>query len=111
MYINIPSEDSVNSLLNNCIDMFFDVLHAAIGNKYTDDDDVRLVNFGPIVLFSNYKLTISSGKHLEDITHAHIVSLLCKLITSVEDTDDLSIRFDRDGCRRQQELTNNKNQK
>ena len=42
---------------------------------------------------------MSSGKHLEDISHAHIVSLMYKLITSAEDTDDLSIGFDRDSKR------------
>ena len=48
---------------------------------------------------------------MEDISHAHVVSLINKLITSPKDTDDLSIGFDRDRNRRQQELTNNKNHK
>ena len=61
-----------------------------------------------MALFSSYKLTTSSGKHLEDIIHAHIVSLLYKLITSARKTDDLSIGFDRDRDRRQRELTNYK---
>ena len=39
---------------------------------------------------------MSSGKHLQDISHAHIVSLLYKLITSARGSDDLSIGFDRD---------------
>ena len=54
---------------------------------------------------------MSSGKHLEDISHAHIVCLMYKLLTSANDTNDLSIRFDRNRERRQRELTNNKNQK
>ena len=53
----------------------------------------------------------SSGKHPEDITHTHVVSLMYKLITSARDTDDLSTGFDRDRCRRQRELTNNKTHK
>ena len=46
---------------------------------------------------------------MEDISHAHRVSLMYKLITSVRDNDDLSIGFDRDCGRRRDELTNNKN--
>ena len=39
-------------------------------------NDITLVNLGAIALFSILKLTTSSGKHLEDISHAHIVSLM-----------------------------------
>ena len=109
IYINIPREDSVISLLNSYLDLNFDVLRADNNNRYVDNNDIRLVNLGPVALFSNYKLTASSGKHLEDINHAHIVSLMYKLITSAKDTNDLSIGFDRDRNRRQRELTNNKN--
>ena len=56
-------------------------------------------------------LTTSSGKHLAAISHAHIVSVMYKIITSARATDDLSIRFDRDRGRRQPELTNNKTQR
>ena len=48
---------------------------------------------------------------MEDISHAHIVSLIFKLITSAKDTKDLSIGFDRNRDRRKQVLTNNKNLK
>ena len=111
VYINIPREDSVISLLNSYIELNFDVLHAATNNRYADGNDLRLVNLGPISLFSNYKLTTSSGKHLENIDHAHIVSLMYKLLSSSKGSDDLSIGFDRDRGRRQRELTNNKSQK
>ena len=69
---------------------------------------MRLVNLGSIALFSNYKFTTSSGKHLEDNNHAHIVSLIYKLTTSEKNDDDLSIGFDRSRDRRNQELTKNK---
>ena len=111
VYINIPREDSVISLLNSYLELNFDVLHAATNNRYVDGNDIRLVILGPIALFSNYKLTTSSGKHLENIDHSHIVSLMYKLITSSKGSDDLSIGFDRDRNRRQRELTNNKSQK
>ena len=111
VYINIPREDSVISLLNSYLELDFDVLHAGTNNRYVDGNNINLVNLGPIALFSTYRLTTSSGKHLENIDHAHIVSLMYKLLTSSKGSDDLSIGFDRDRNRRQRELTNNKTQK
>ena len=111
LYINIPREDSVISLLNSFIELNFDVLKAATSNRYADTDDIRLINLGPIALFSNYKLTASSGKHLEKIDHAHIVCLMYKLLSSSRDSDDLSISFDRSRDRRKRELLNIKTQK
>ena len=67
VYINIPREDSVISLLNSYLGLNFDVLHAATNNRYVDGNDIRLVNLGPIALFSNYKLTTSSGKHIKKL--------------------------------------------
>ena len=86
-------------------------MHAATNNKYADGNDIRIINLGPIALFSNYKLATSSGKHLEDVSHAPIVSLMYKLLTTAKGCDDLSIGFDRDRTRRRNELTNNKNVK
>ena len=48
---------------------------------------------------------------MEDISHAHLVSLMYKLITSSKNSDDLSIGFDRSRARRQDEMTDNKNVK
>ena len=110
-YINIPREDSVISLLKSYLELNFDVLHAGTNTRYVDGNNIRLVNLGPIALFSNYKLTTSSGKHLENIDHPHIVSLMYKLLISSKGSDDLSIGFDRDRNRRQRELTNNRTQK
>ena len=108
IYINIPREDSVISLLNSHLELNFDILRADNSNRYVDANHIRLVNLGPIALCSDYKLTTSSGKHLEEISHAHIVSLMYKLLTSCKDSDDLSIGFDRNRGRRKNELTNNK---
>ena len=109
IYIKIPRRDSVGSLKGSLLRSNFDVLHAATNNRYLDSDDIRLANEGPNALFSNYKLQSSSGKHIEEIYHAHIVCLMYKLITSARITDDLSIGFDRDRERRKRELINNKN--
>ena len=54
-------------------------------------------------------MTTSSGKQLEDISHAHIVCLLPKLISSARDTNDLSIGNDHSRIRRRDELTSDKN--
>ena len=106
--IIILREDSVFSLLKSYLELNFEVLQAATNNRYVDANDIRLANLGPIALFSNYKLTTLSSKHLEEISHAHIVSLRYKLLTSSKDSDDLSIGFDRNRGRRKNELSNNK---
>ena len=111
IYINIPREDSVISLLNSYLDLNLEVIKKADDSRYGNGNDIRLVNLGPIALFSNFKLTTSSGKHLEDISHAHLVSLMYKLITSSKGSDDLSICFDRSSARRREEITTNKNVK
>ena len=111
IYINIPREDSVISLLNSYLDLNFEVIKKNDNSRYGNGNDIRLVNLGPIALFSNFKLTTSSGKHLEDIGHAHLVSLMYKIITSSKDSNDLSIGFDNSRNRRRDELTLNKNTK
>ena len=63
-------------MLKSFLDSDFDVLHAATGNRYAEGIEISLINLGPIALFSSYELTKSSGKHLEDISHAHVVSLM-----------------------------------
>ena len=111
IYFNIPREDSVNCLLNKYLYLNFDLLHANNNDRYVDGDDIRLVNLGPNALFSNYRLTTSSVKHLEDISHAHIVSSIIRLIKSSRGSDDFSNGFDLDRSRRQREKTKNKSQK
>ena len=76
----ILREDSVLSLLNTYLELKFDVLHAATNNRYADGNDVRLSNLGVIALFSIFKLITRSGKHSEEINHAHFVSLMYKLL-------------------------------
>ena len=109
IYINIPREDSVISLLNSYLDLNFEVIKRVDDSRYANGNDIRLVNLGPVALFSNFKLSTSSRKHLEDISHAHLVSLMYKLITSSKDSNDLSIGFDYSRNRRRDELALNKN--
>ena len=72
IYINLPREDSVNSLLNSYIDLNFEVTKKADNSSYANGNDILLVNLGPIALFSDFRLTTNSEKHLEDITHTHL---------------------------------------
>ena len=111
VYINIPREDSVISLLNSYLDLMFEVIKRADCSRYANGNDIKLVNLGPIALCHSFKLTISSGKQLEDIIHAHVVSLMYKPKTSSKNSDDLSIGFDRNRNNRRDALTNNKNVK
>ena len=95
---------------------FYNDLHSEVSKKndnsiYVDGIDIRLVIFEPNALFSNSKLSTSSGKHLEDISHGHIVSLMYKLITGTRETDDLSVGSDRDLEKSKQELTNKQKHK
>ena len=96
VYFIIPREESVISLLNSYFELNFVVLHAAANNRYADGADKVLINLGPIALFSIYKLTTSSKKYLENFSHAHLISLMYKLLTSSRASDDLSNGFDRD---------------
>ena len=107
IYFNIPREDSVISLLTSYLELNFEVIERADNSRYANGDDIRLVCLGAVALFYKFKLTTSSGKHLEDISHAHIASLMYKLISSAKDGDELSICFDRDKNRRRNECTNN----
>ena len=107
--INIPRENSVISLLNSYSHSSFKVITKTDKSRNANGNDIRLVNMDPIVLFGNDMLTTGSGKHLQVISQAQIISLMYKLKTSARDSDDLSIGFGRDRGRRQQESTENKN--
>ena len=67
IYIKIPREDSPISLLKSCLGLNFDIIAAATNKRYVDTDGIWLIDLASIALFSIFKLTISSGKHLENI--------------------------------------------
>ena len=96
-------------MLNSYLDINFEVVKRFDNSRYANGNDIRLANLGPIALFSNLKLTTSSGKHLKGISHAHLVFLMYNLMTSSKDSDELSIGFDRSRNRRRDELALNKN--
>ena len=88
IFINKPSQGSIIFLLTSYLDLNFDVLKAFSGNRFADGNDNRLYNLGPIAFFSTYKLTTSSGNHLEDIIYVEIVSFKYKLLTNAKESDD-----------------------
>ena len=111
IYIIISTEDLVHSLLNSHLDFKFEVIKKTDNSRYANGNDIRLVNLAPIALFSKFKLTTSSRKHLGDISYAHLVSSRYKILTSSKDSHDLYIGFDRSRNRKKDELTQNKNVK
>ena len=79
--------------------------------KFNDGDEIGLVIFGPVALFSEAKLTTSSGKHLKKVDNLHPISLMIKLLTSTYKTSQLLYGFEESTAIRRQELTNNKTEK
>ena len=104
--INIPREDSVFSSLNSYQVLKFETIIKADKSRCANGNDLQFINLTSIVLFSIFELTTSNGNYLEENSHAHLVSLLYKLVTSAKNTDDLSIGFDRIRDRRKQKLAN-----
>ena len=108
--ISLPREDAYICLQNSYLSLEFEVLKND-NTRYTNGDEISLVNFGPISLFSEAKLTTSSGKHLEKVDNLHQISLMLKLLTSTSQTSQLMYGFEESTTIRRQELTNNKNEK
>ena len=80
--------------------------------RYADGDQISLINFGPVTLFSEAKLTTSSGKHLEKVDNLHTVSLMNKLLTSGQQTSELMYGFEESkSSTRRLELTTNETER
>ena len=108
--IIFPREDAYICLQNSYISLEFEVLKND-DTRYADGDQISLVNFGPVALFSEAKLTTSSGKHLEKVDNLHPISVMIKLLTSTQQTSQLMYGFEESSTIRRQELTNNKTEK
>ena len=107
---SLPREDAYICLQNSFISLEFEVLKNDDTN-YADGDQIRLVNFGPVALFSEAKLVTSSGKHLEKVDNLHPISLMYKLLTSNQQTSQLIYGFEDSENTRRLELTNHKTEK
>ena len=88
--VSLPREDAYISLQNSFISLEFEVLKNN-NTRFADGDEKSLVNVGPISLFSEAKLTTSSGKHLEKIDNLHPISLMIKLLTSTSQTSPIIV--------------------
>ena len=108
--ISLPREDAYICLQNSYISVDFEVLKND-DTRYVDNDQIALVNFGPVALFSGAKLTTSSGKNLEKADDLHTVSLMNKLLTSGQQTSELMYGFEESQATRRLELTTNKTEK
>ena len=108
--VSLPREDAYICLQNLYISLEFEVLKND-NTRYNNGDEISLVNFGPVALFSEAKLTTSSGKHLEKIDNLHPIPLLIKLLTSTYQTSQLLYGVEESTAIRRQELTNNKTEK
>ena len=108
--IIFPREDAYICLQNSFISLEFEVLKND-DTRYADGDQISLVNFGPVALFSEAKLTTSSGKHLEKVDNLHPICSMHKLLTSTHQTSQLMYGFEESQATRRQELTNNKTEK
>ena len=86
--ISLPRQDAYNCLESSYISVDFEALKQD-DTRYADDDQINLINFGPVALFSEVKLTTSSGKHLEKVSSLHIISLMHKLSTSQQQASEL----------------------
>ena len=108
--ISLPREDAYIFLQNSYISLEFEVLKNN-NTRNANNDEISLINFGRVALFSEAKLTTSSGKLLEKVDNLHPISLMYKLLTSGSQTSQLLYGFEESTTIRRQELTNNKNEK
>ena len=106
----MPREDAYICLQLPYISVEFEVLKND-NTLYVDNDQISLVNFGPIALSSGAKLTTSSGKHLEKVGNLHKICLMYKHLTSQQQTSQLMYGFEESVTVRRQELTNHKTEK
>ena len=105
--ICVGREDSYITLQNSFINLEFEVLKND-NTRFANADDIKLVNLGPIALFSEASIKTSSGKHLEKIDNLHTVSLMYKLLTTHKNTSELMYGFEIDDEKRKEELLDNK---
>ena len=108
--ISLPREDAYICLQLCYISLEFQVIKND-NTRYADGDEISLVNFGPVALFSEAKLTTTSGKHLENFDNLQPICLMYKLLPSTQQTSQLMYGFEESVNVRRQELTNNKTEK
>ena len=104
--ISLPREDAYICLQNSYISLDFEVLKQD-DTRYADGDEIALVNFGPVALFTEAKLTTSSRKIWKKVYNLHIISIMHKLLTSCQQTSELMNGFEESQETTRLELTTN----
>ena len=82
--IKLNREENHLNLRDSYLEMQFVVSDDA-GGVFANDANIRLVNYGLMVLFSSVKLETSGGRTIEYIDHCHPNLLMYKLLTSTDD--------------------------
>ena len=89
----MPREDAYICLQNSYISLDVEVVKND-DTRYVDKDQMALVNFGPVALFSEAKLTNGSGKNLGKNDKFNTISIMHKLFTSKQQTSELMFGFE-----------------
>ena len=72
-----PTDESVSFSKHIYGELAFEVTHnAAPHNNFVIADDIRLVDYALVALFSENKMNISSGKQFERNEYSHAVCLI-----------------------------------
>ena len=82
--IILNKEEKHLNLRDSYLEIEFVVLDDA-GGVFTNNANIRLVNYGMMALFSSVKLETSGGRTIEYIDHCHPNLLMYKLLTSTDD--------------------------
>ena len=82
--IILNREENLLNLHDSHLEIEFVVSDDA-GDVFTNDDNIRLVKYGMMALFSSVKLETSGGKAIKYIDHCHPNLLMYKLLTSTDD--------------------------
>ena len=101
--IDVHRGDSNSSAKDKCVEIDLDV-NQANDTLPADRTNILLANKGRTDLFSEFYLTISSGKTLNFFDHAHTICLLYNNFLAKKGGDYLSVGFVRDHSIRMREL-------
>ena len=108
--ISLPREDAYICLQNSYISVEFEVLKND-NTRYVNGDEISLVNFRPVALFSETMLTTSSWKHLEKVDNLDSMCFMYKFLTRNQQTSQLMYGFEESIAIRRRGLTNHKTEK
>ena len=82
--IILNREENHLNIYDSYLEIEFVVSDNAVG-VFANNANMRLVNYGMLVLFSSVKLETSGGRTIEYIDHCHPNLLMYKLLTSTGD--------------------------